>query len=461
MAIARAPVEGPPEFELYPNRYPDAVGLPGVLEELSKTEEGRATIGRMFETITEKTGIVVPPAVVEEAKRHPKKMMQALEMSPQEMSDTMKRVNHSYQEGELQNPAREPQLLPQKFNFEAFAAIESPARAPALKDIGSGLFVGTLPSATSDEQVKKNRVMAETLERLVNNASVLDPSQAFEVTYQGRPYTTLHDFVGALVADGYSLTVKYESQVADFAKLRQQVPGSNPPKYLDVPAPLMVKTGYLDGANQMAMTPATHSGMRIEVRGPNPNLNANVNFYQGTTKTGFFAADTDAKPTWLGGVTHAEYTGEQARDSIEMAGALTDLIRATAEEFQLYAEGYGVTGVCKDSIALIHHAVAGHSDVYYPLLMQDNLLTKGLMKKLNDTDTSNDDLMRRIQAAIGGQPSDVEPNTTAPARAVASLPWVFDRTPFKSSDVAVSILNAHQRSPGNATTDAASTRPLW
>ena len=436
IAMARAPANGPSEFELIEGierLYPDTIGLPGVLEELGKTPEGRETIGRMFDVLATKTGVVAPPELVAEAKRNPRKMMQALQMSPSDMARAIGSVDKSFKEGKIKNPEHAPDLLPHSFDFDSYPMVVSPARVPVLEDIGSGLFTGTIPSETSDEQVKRNRVMAEVFQRLTSNTSLSDPSKTFEVIYKGLPISRVSDFVDALTADGYTIETTFESRVAYFTELHQLVPGSNPPKYLDVPAPLMVMTGHRDPSNQMAMVPASHSEMNIAIKGgPDSRLRSDIRFYQGMSGTGFFPANINADPAWLGRVVHGAgtYTGAQAIKAVKASAVFTDLIHSVGKELNLYAEGYGQTGVCDDSIAIIHQVVDGKGHEYYPLLMQDSLLTAGIAKKLADADTSNDALLGEIREAMRILPSDTQADPTAPARALAALPWRSERDPF-------------------------------
>ena len=436
MAVAAANPEGPSEFVLVADRYPKAVGLPDVLENLSKTPEGRATIKSMFDVLKANTGVEAPPALIEEAQRNPRKMMQALEMSPKEMSAAIAQVDRKFKAGEVKNPVPVPNILPgTKFNFADFASIVSPERKPALKDLGSNIFTGTVPSDTSDAQVKKNRVMAEVFQRLTSNTSESDPSKQFEVTYKGKAFNRLNDFVDALKADGYQLDVSFESRVANFTEMHLKVDGPNGPEYRDVPAPLMVKTGYTDGSGRMAMVPASHSEMIISVKGgPNPDLTGDLKFFQGMSGTGFFPANVTANASWLGKGMHGAYSGDAAIKAIKVAGAFTDLIHTVGKEQNLYAEGYGQTGVCDDSIAVIHQVVEpGKGNEYYPLLMQDNLLTAAIGRKLADSDLSNDSALRELQAAIAFLPSDLEKNPTDKQRALKALPWASEQDPFFST----------------------------
>mgnify|MGYP000582460512 CR=1 FL=1 len=54
-----------------------------------------------------------------------------------------------------------------------------------------------------------------------------------------------------------------------------------------------------------------------------------------------------------------------------LAGAFTDVVEDAAKRLNLYADGYGITGVCNDSVAVVQQAVTGNAS-QYPLLMNDD-----------------------------------------------------------------------------------------
>jgi hypothetical protein len=222
------------------------------------------------------------------------------------------------------------------------------------------------------------------------------------------------------------------------------VPGSNPPQFLDVPAPLMVKTGVKDALGKEAVVPAVHSEMVVSLKsGPNtrgPKFDADVKFFQGVSGTGFFPCNTTANPAWCGHVTQARLSGAKALEAITVAGAFTDVVNTTAKEKNLFADGYGITGVCNDSVAVVQQAVTGRADAY-PLLMKDGVLYGALKERLHDANKADDPAYQAIKKAMAELPSDVQHNPSQKRRALASLPWAAGLEPFASSEEARKILS--------------------
>ena len=146
-----------------------------------------------------------------------------------------------------------------------------------------------------------------------------------------------------------------------------------------------------------------------------------------------------ADPTWVGKTSHGTLSGDQAMKAVELAGAFTDVVNTTAKSMNLYGDGYGITGVCNDSVAVIQQAMTGHADEY-PLLMKDEVLYGALKQHLNDHD-ADVGLYQQLSKAIHDLPSDATPNRTAKARALASLSWAPGNEPFQSTADARKILS--------------------
>ncbi len=434
---------GPSSVELVPGRYPDAVSLPTMLKALAGSPQGQAAVAQVLDGIQAKTGVAIPAELRQAALANPEALTKALELTPGQLSAGVVGMNAAYKAGKLKQSPPPPHLLPQRFDLKDLASVDAPRPKSELKQLAPGLFQGDLPSATSDAQVKSNRVIAEVFHRLARNASA-PAAERFEVSYGGKSFTKLDDFTAALKKDGYEVSVRFDERIANFSNLKAAVPGSNPPAFVDVPAPLMMRTGVKDASGQEALVPAVHSEMVISISsGPRtrgPALDANIRFFQGVSGTGFFPADVHADPAWCGRKTVAEATGDKAVKALRLAGAFTDLIATTAKEQGLYAEGYGITGVCNDSVAVVQKALTGRVD-QYPLLMKDSVVMGALERRLGDADRSDDATFRSLRAAIRDLPSDTRMTPSTRARALASMPWVSGREPFQSSVEARRILS--------------------
>lgn len=433
---------GPSDYELIPGRTTNAVGLPQVLQSVGSSPQGMVAVTNLAAQLKAKTGKDIPPEVLSAAMANPAALTQALEVSPRELSAGLQSANGSYQAGKLKDAAPAVNLLPLKFDFASLDALSVPSPAPALKEVAPGLFTGDLPSTVPEAQLKRNRVVAEVFQRLSANASA-KAEQKFEVRYGGKAFTTLDGFAGALKADGYEVKVSFEQRAANFADLKAQVPGSNPPAYLDVPAPMLVKTGFRDALGHEAVVPAAHSEMVVSLRsGPStqgPKLDADVKFYQGISGTGFFPCNTVEAPGWVGHVSHGEVSGEKALQALRLAGDFTDVVNTTAKDKHLYAGGYGLTGVCNDSVAVVQQALLGRAD-QYPLLMKDELLYAEIQRHLSTAKGADKAAYRALLKAIKELPSDTKPNATMKRRALASIPWGAGQEPFQSTVEARKIL---------------------
>ncbi len=434
---------GPSDFELVPGRYPDAVSLPTVLSAVGQSPQGQAALGKVLDGFKAKTGVDVPPELRAAVLSNPAALTNVLELTPGQLSGGIVALNAAYQSGKIKKGEDAKPLLPQHFDLSKLDDVDAPRPKPELKELAPGLFQGDLPSATSDQQIKRNRVMAEVFGRLANNAS-LPADQKFSVTHGGKEFTSLDAFAKQLTADGYEVNVSFDQRIANFSNLKTVAPGSNPPVFLDVPAPLMVKTGLKDALGKEAVVPAVHSEMIVSIKaGPNakgPKFDADLKFYQGVSGTGFFPCNVYADPSWCGRVSQAQLSGAKALEAITVAGAFTDVVNTTAKAKNLYADGYGITGVCNDSVAVVQQAVTGRADAY-PLLMKDDVLYGALKERLHDANKADDPTYKAIKKAMAELPSDVRHNESQKRRALASLPWAAGREPFASSADARRILS--------------------
>jgi len=431
-------------FALVPGRYQDAIGLDAVLDKAATTPEGRAAIEQLLAGFEQQTGVVIPQDVRAEVLSGARSLTSVLALTPGQLSEGIATLNVAQKVRSAAPAAPPKQLLPQKFDLAKLDQVACPRAAPEMKQLVPGIFQGDLPSAASDAQLARNTVTAELFDRLAANAG-LPKEKQFSVSYGGKSYTQLEGFVGALRADGYQVSVTFEQRIANFANLKTVVPGSNPPRYLDVPAPLMVRTGIRDAEGQEAIVPACHSEMHVKLQsGPNtkgPRLDAEVRFFQGTDGTGFFPADTAADPSWTGRVKSAPLSGEKAAHAVQLAELLTRVVNGSAAKNKLWAGGYGMTGVCNDSVAVVEHALTGKV-TEYPLLMRDSYVLGEINRELPQASARDAQGLRELAASVAEVPNDLAANASQAARALASMPWAAGAEPLQSSVEARRILEA-------------------
>lgn len=432
---------GPSDYALIPGKLNDAVGLPDLLAKMASSPEGQAAANQVLDQLATKAGLSIAPDVRAAILANPTLLTKALEVTPKEMAAGVVAMNAAYKAGKIPPVAPRVMQLPQHFDFANLASTPIPREQPELKQVAPGLFQGDLPSDAPDAEVKNNTAMAEVLQRLSSNLSA-PADQQFDVTFNGQKYTRTDDFLGALKKAGYEVNVEFDQRIANFSDLKTPVPGSNPPKWLDVPAPLMVKTGVVDAMGKEAVVPASHSEMVVTIKSgpssPGPKLDSQVKYYQGINSTGFFPANTTASPTWCGKVSHGTLSGDQATRAIALAGDFTDVVHSSAKALGLYADGYGVTGVCNDSVAVIEQAMTGTAHEY-PLLMNDSTLMGEVQRRIASDPRDAKDF-QALKKAIVALPSDASPNASAASRALSSLPWAKGEEPFASTVDARKIL---------------------
>lgn len=424
-------------LELVPGRYPDAVSLPTMLKKLGSTPEGQAVVKGLLEKFTAQTGIPVPPAMVSAVLAKPERLVDVLVARPDQLAAGVDVVNLAYKSGKIADLPPMSRKLPATFDMANLASAPH-ARGPMEpKQLVPGLYQGDLPSDLTDAQAKQNMVMAEVLDRLASNASA-PAGEKFRVKYGNKTYSRLDSFLKALVADGHTVEARVVHRVANFADLKTRAPDGT---WLDVPAALLVKTGVTkkgaDGLEEEAMVPTVHSELVFSIkRGPNtkgPGFDADVKWYQGISGTGFFPADLAKTPAWCGGKVADTFTGSQALDAAYLAGLFSDMINDVAAAQKLAVGGYGITGVCNDSVAAVQHALTGRSTAF-PLLMRDESVEGELSARVEDKDKRDDAGYKRLAKSVKAVPSDAVANDSSRARALESMPWTAGTEPFAKTE---------------------------
>lgn len=463
LTVSQAKLNKVPLFELVPGRYPDAYSLVTLLNEIGTGPAGAGVAKALAAEYEKMVGKPINPAYLGLAASKPAALLDGLAV---EVSDLAKGINAlnamakakaAKAGGKVELPPKE-RKLPQSFDVAKLASAPHvrPDYTKEWKDLVPGqpglLFQGDLPNLQlSDAQAKVNLAMAEAIDRLAENASAPKKDQ-FHLTYKGKSFTRIDAFVKALVKDGYQVDVTVDHRIANFANLKTKRPDG---QIMDVPAALMVKTGFFDekGENQ-AVVPSTHSELTISIRkGPNnkDGFDADLKWFQGISGTGFFAGGLAATPTWCGKKIADTYSGEKAVEALELAGLMGDVINKSAKAQQLAVGGYGVTGVCNDSVAIIQQAMSGHVTAY-PLVMRDETLAGEFQKRMSDQDTFDDKRYQRLIDAVAIVPRDDLISTNLSIedakavreerkfRAKYSIPYESKKEPFYSTEQAGLIL---------------------
>jgi len=431
----------PSALALIPGSYPDAVSLPDVLKQIGTSPQGQAAVKGLLANLQAQTGIAIPQAMVNVILNKPERLVDVLVARPDQLSQGIDAINLAHKSGKLKDLPPKARLLPDTFDFAKMASATHAKPAMEPKLLTPGLWQGDIASDISPEKAKSNMVTAEALDRLADNAD-LKPADQFRVKYGDKTYSRLDSFLKALVADGHTIEARVEHRVANFADLKTKGPDG---AWLDVPAALMVKTGVFKG-EQEALVPTVHSELIFSIKkGPNtkgPGIDADVKWYQGISGTGFFPCDLAKSPSWCGKAVADTFTGEKALEAAQLAGQFSDVINAAASTLKLAVGGYGATGVCNDSVAVIQQLMAGRTTAY-PLLMRDETLAPELEKRKHDANQGDAAGYKRLAGSVLLVPSDAVANDSSKARALASIPWVAGKEPFQSVITAKEILAAN------------------
>jgi|GEM_PF-865810 len=423
-------------FGLVPGRVPDAVGLDVVLQQVAKSPQGQGALKQLAQQFSAKTGVDIPPAMLAAAQAKPELLANIMQLTPAEMSQGMQALNAAHQAGQVDDVKPRTLLLPQKFSFDDLDQIAFTRPEPQIKELAPGLFQGGVKNdALSDEGAKMNTVVAEVFHRLAGNSD-LDPKERFSVEIGGSKCTRVDTFVKALRKQGYDINVTFEHRVANFSELLTKAPNG---AFVDVPAPLMVRVQDQQ-QKDVGIVPAVHSEVVIQLKsGPNtkgPKLDSDVKWYQGISGTGFFPVGLNKTPNWCGKNVSDTLSGDAADKAVDLCGLMGDVINASASQLDLIASGYGVTGVCNDSVAIVHHAMTGEAKES-PLLMQDATLLSELQRRVSDNNHRDDPKYDALIDSIQQVPSDQQSNATTVSRALSCMPWAEGQAPFASTDAFV------------------------
>jgi hypothetical protein len=171
------------------------------------------------------------------------------------------------------------------------------------------------------------------------------------------------ELVEALIDTGHSVETCVRTHLTTFGlALSIEEEGGS---WTSVPLAYFMKSGYTDADGNQAFTCLPHSGLNLEVRGGPLLEHASIQHYLGVEGMCGWQSNHNADAPWLKDVDCGEVLhGEQAAESVRIAAMEALVLNAVGTELRLPFGGYGLTGVCNDSAALIECALSGTTHIY-------------------------------------------------------------------------------------------------
>jgi hypothetical protein len=284
------------------------------------------------------------------------------------------------------------------------------------------LYRYAIPSGIAAEEVKMRSAFGEILDRLALNRSTAEEDR-FSVVYRDTEHSDFDAFVDALLQSGHRIEMDLSSEVADFVHLMVRKPDGT---LREVQTEVRIRTGYFTPEGTEIVIPAVHSHFIFRFAGP--DVSTAVEFYQGTYGTHFYPSVVVKGESWVGIRTSATYGPDKAVKALKAAGLYLDLLQGISREGALFAGGYGQSGICNDSVAVIEMLLNGRATVY-PLLI-DKERVPGYLETVSRERPALTERYRQLRRAIEQVPSDVTPNLTQPRRILDSIPYEPGPTPY-------------------------------
>jgi len=309
---------------------------------------------------------------------------------------------------------------------------------PVLEYLGANMSWGfPFLNETGKPQAQINVVMSLLFNQLADNIHLTtnDPRWS-TVSYKGKVFSTVEDFLTSLQGNGWVINGYLEWHVAQFFGIYSNVSGHTQ----SVADPLMQTTGIWNKNKSIEVTlPAVHSQWMFVVNNSAIPMQFSLDWYQGDTSYGFFPSEMYIITDWSGRSTSRPITGNDVITAVKYMAFTQDVFVRAAESQNLFDAGYGVTGVCDDSCAVIE-TMMGYNTVMYPLLIQKQLVVPELIKRIARHD-KNEPIYYMMLKAINALPMDWEGlNPTTVNRAGCSIVWPPGAEPWQCTVDARNIL---------------------
>lgn len=294
-------------------------------------------------------------------------------------------------------------------------ADEAQARRAVSERFLPNLYFGTTDAyaaEASDREFALSLVLGMALNRL-SASSVAKSEDLFFVEIEGTKCQRLDEFFHAVK----SIQVTAQSRLTTFSNsLKVKVDEG----WADVPLLIPMRTGIntVDGRHEIVV-PFFHTGLTVSINderiAPFADKPIEVDWYQDVgTFTGFMAPFSKIWP-WHAPFQHAHWrnaTKEQQVLALLACGELSAVNNELVSKLGLAAAGYGYTGVCNDSVAIVEGATFGLDKIsVFPLLLAGQARTdiiQMIKERMLSSPPQQRYALERIQQAVTNMPCDID-----------------------------------------------------
>lgn len=237
--------------------------------------------------------------------------------------------------------------------------------SPETPNIGYGHFVSeSIPLPMVAQNYALSRVMTKLAEQ-----------KGYEVkfpTASGKTLTmkSVEDFIQGLWKTGHHIQLRDERTFANFLSFTYGE------KYIRWP--VWFQTQVQDLNNEDLLFPSPHSQFVWQVTGP--TVNARVNFFLGINGVAFFPKFDEERPQWTGFKSKSQILDNTSTNReliLKATQTAAKYLRRIRNEAEVYAsdfpsDGYGFTGICNDSSAVVERAISD-TTTFFPLFRAPKL----------------------------------------------------------------------------------------
>ena len=249
--------------------------------------------------------------------------------------------------------------------FEVTSRPQPEPISPETPNIGYGHFISqSIPLSMVAQNYALSRVMTKLAEQ--KGYEVKFPNIEGKTTL----VKSLEDFIQVLWRTGHHIQLRDERTFANFLSFTYGE------KYIRWP--VWFKTQVLDSQKEELFFPSPHSQFVWQITGP--TVNARVNFFLGINGVAFFPKFDEERPQWTGFKSKFQIFDESRKDrdlilkATIIAGKYLRRIRHESEQYakDYPSDGYGFTGICNDSSAVIERAIS-ETTTFFPLFRAPKL----------------------------------------------------------------------------------------